>query len=126
MNRKALRKLLRRPPPNLAKHLRPREPLNLGLAPDPKRRRRALPPNATLEEHIEDFVGWMVAGGFSPEDAKRRAEWIRQYHRKTGKNFLTLPPGEQLAVIAAFDRQIDELERREKDLADVDPHEPEH
>jgi hypothetical protein len=107
--------------------LRFRGRLHLGPAPDPDRRRRDLPPTASLEEHIEDFVGWMIAGGFSPEEATRRGEWIREFHRKTGLNFLTLPPGEQLAFIIECDRQLDELERQEaEDLADVDLGEPEH
>jgi alkanesulfonate monooxygenase SsuD/methylene tetrahydromethanopterin reductase-like flavin-dependent oxidoreductase (luciferase family) len=109
------------------KALRFREPLNLGPAPDPDRRKRDLPPTASLEEHIEDFVGWMIAGGFSPEEAKRRGEWVREYHRATGKNFLTLPPEEQVAFVVECDRRIDELERKEaENLADFDPDEPEY
>jgi hypothetical protein len=99
--------------------------VRLGPAPDPERRKRELPPTATLEEHIEDFVGWMIAGGFPPEDAKQHGEWVREVHRETGINFLTLPPSEQLAVVAEFDRRLDELEQVE-DLFDVDPDEPEH
>jgi hypothetical protein len=127
MKRSDWRRLIRRPPPHLAKHLRFRGPLNLGPALDPDRRRRNLPPTASLEEHIDDFVGCLIAGGFSAEEAKRRSEHIREYHRQTGKNFLTLPPEEQLAFVVECDRQIDELERQEaEDLADVDSDEPEH
>jgi hypothetical protein len=121
------RRLIRRPPPRLAKHLRFRGPLNLGPAPDPNRRRRSLPPTASLEEHIEDFVDWLIAGGTPPGDAKAQGDYFRELHRKTGVNFLTLPPEKQLAFIVECDRRLDELEREEaEDLSDVDPGAPEH
>jgi hypothetical protein len=93
--------------------LRLRRPLRLGQASDPDRVRRDLPPTASLEDHIEDLVGWMIAGGFSPEDAQRQAEWIRHLHQQTGVNFLTLPSEEIVAFIAECDRQLEELDRQE-------------
>jgi hypothetical protein len=110
---------------DLMRHLRFRGPVRLGPAPDPDRR-RCVPPTASLAERIDDFVGWMIAAGFQPEEAKRRGEWIREYHQQTGKNFLALPPEEQLAIIAESDRRLDELERQAEALADVDPEESEH
>lgn len=103
--------------PDFMRHLRLRGRVRLGPAPNPDRRRRELPPTASLEEHIDDFVGWMIAGGIPPEDARYRGEWIREYHRQTGVNFLTLPPEEQVAFVVACDQRIDDL---------VDPDEPEH
>jgi hypothetical protein len=100
-----------------------RRPLRPGPAPDPERRRR-VPPTASLEEHIDDFVGWLIAGGFSVEEARHQGEWIRHVHRETGVNFLTLPPEDRVAFIEECDRRIDALEAEE--LADVDPDEPEH
>jgi hypothetical protein len=85
-----------------------------------------LPPTASLEEHIEDFIGWMVAGGISPEDARHQGEWIREFHQQTGVSLLTLPPEEQAAFVAEYDRQLDELDRQEEEeLADLDPRETE-
>jgi hypothetical protein len=127
MKRSAWRKLIRKPPPALARHLRASSPLSLGPALEPDRRKRKLPAGASLEEYIEDFVSWMIAGGFAPEEAKRQAEFVREYHRQTGKNFLTLTPAEQFAFIVECDRQRDELAGQEAEaLADVDPDEPEH
>jgi hypothetical protein len=101
--------------------------VRVGSSPDPDRRRRDLPPTAGLDEHIEDFVGWMRAGGFSPEHAKRFGDSIRELHRRTGTNFLTLPPEEQLAFVIECDRQLDGLERQgEAEGSDVDSEEPEH
>ncbi len=98
-------------------------PVRLGPAPDPNRRKRQIPPTAPLEEHIEDFVGWMVAGGFSPEEAQHRGEWVREFYRETGVSFLTLPPEEMLTFIVECDRQLEQLDREEaEDLAE----EPEH
>jgi hypothetical protein len=69
----------------------------------------------------------MIAGGFAPDEAKRTGEWAREFHRKTGKNFLTLPPVEQFAFIVECDRELDELEHEEtEDLSDGGPGEPEH
>lgn len=98
--------------PDFLRHLRFRGHVPRDPAPDPDRRKRALPPTASLEEHIEDFVGWMIAGGIEADYARGAGEWVREYQRQTGKNFLSLPPEEQLAVIAEFDRQLDELERQ--------------
>jgi hypothetical protein len=106
------------------RRLRFRGRVRLGVPPDPDRRRRELPPTASIEEHIDDFVGWQIAAGIPPEDANSRGAWVRQVHRETGVNFLTLPPGEKLAFIDECDRQLDELEAEE--LADADPDEPEH
>lgn len=113
---------MKRRRPDFLKGLRLRGRYRLGPAPDPDRRKRDLPPTATLEDHIEDLVGWMIAGGFSPVDARRNGEWIREFHRQTGVNFLTLPPEEQAAFVAACDREIDELLREEADELD-DPEE---
>ncbi len=110
--------------PKATKRFRLRGRYRLGAASDPDRMRRVLSPAASLEDQIEDFVGWMTAGGFSAEDARRQGEWIRDYHRQTGKNFLRLPVEEQLAFTRECDRQLDELEAEE--LADVDPNEPQH
>ena len=105
----------------------PKRPVHVRTWLDPDRRRRGLSPDARLDEHIEDFIGWIIAGGFSPAAAKWRADWIQKYHLGTGKDSPALTLEEKAAAIAEFDRQLDELGRQEaEDLADVDPDEPEH
>jgi hypothetical protein len=71
------RRLVRKPPPELAKHVRLRGSADSGpILNLLNRRRKDLPPTASLEEQIEDFVGWLTVGGFPPEEAKRTAEWV--------------------------------------------------
>jgi hypothetical protein len=76
-----------------------------------------LPP----ERVIEDFTAWLIAGGFSHEAARSRADRIREFHCETGMNFLTMTPEELVGFIAECDRQLDELEREEaEDLEQPD------
>jgi hypothetical protein len=93
------------------------------------RRRRPPRGNASLtqEQVIEDFTAWLIEGGLSPEAARTEADYIREFHRETGINFLALTPEDLVGFIAACDRELEELDREEaEDLAQPDLGESKH
>ena len=88
--------------------------------------RRRHPPRGkawlTQEQVIEDFTAWLIEGGLSPQATKSEADYIREFHRETGINFLALTPEDLIGFIAACDRELEERDREEvEDVAHDSP-----